>query len=62
MENSGIIYYESDNIYYLIFMYITYKKGGIRVGIETFPWIYFVVVVVIVIGYFGVRNYKNNKK
>jgi len=32
------------------------------VGIETFPWFYFVVVVVIVIGYFGVRNYKNNKK
>jgi len=32
------------------------------VGIETFPWIYFVVVVVIVIVYFGVRNYKNNKK
>lgn len=56
------MYYESDNIYYLIFMYITYKKGGIRVGIETFPWFYFVVVVVIVIGYFGVRNYKNNKK
>ncbi|WMT80882.1 hypothetical protein TEMA_12040 [Terrisporobacter mayombei] len=31
-------------------------------GIETFPWIYFVVVVAIVIGYIGVRYYKNNKK
>lgn len=31
-------------------------------GIETFPWIYFVVIVVLIIGYIGVRYYKNNKK
>lgn len=31
-------------------------------GIETFPWIYFVVVVVIIAVYAGIRYYKKNKK
>lgn len=27
-------------------------------GIETFPWIYFVVVVVLIIGYLAIRYFK----
>lgn len=47
-------FYNNYNIY----------KGGNNVGITTFPWIYFIFIVILVVAYFLIRQYKskNSKK